>query len=88
MRLVFGTLGEEQKPFAGLTCVSDIMFSDLWFFAFEVIRERVRLNRLVAKPKELLGETETPEEVVKRLLSKSHMVAMVGTAYFTRPGAL
>ena len=60
MRLVFDALGEKQKPLAGLTCMSDVMFSHLRFLTLEVIRQHVRIEGLIAEPEELFGKPETP----------------------------
>ena len=61
VRLVLGTLGEEQQALASLACVCDVVVSDvLLLLLAQVLGQRVVGNGLTAEPEVLLAAEEAP----------------------------
>lgn len=61
MVLIFSTLGKEQQPLSCLTRMSNIVMTNLRFFAAKVLGKMLGLDRLVVEPKKLLGEDQAPD---------------------------
>jgi hypothetical protein len=60
VRLVLGTLGEEEKTLARLRCVGDVVVREAGLFGSEVFGQGLVVDGLLAVPEELLGEAEAP----------------------------
>ncbi len=62
VRLVFGTLGEEQQTLPRLCSMGGVGMCNVRFFISHVSGQVLMFHRLIAEPEELLGKDKAPKE--------------------------